>query len=81
MDPGEIFRAHHISNFGKENTRDNRLHWIPFGSKQPLLHICRYLGCSNPFMRRVEKLGQRTTNVPDMNKCFVSEKNFPYFMP
>ena len=25
MDPGEIFRAHHISNFGKENTRDNRL--------------------------------------------------------
>ena len=26
MDPGEIFRAHHISNFGKENTRDNRLH-------------------------------------------------------
>ena len=25
MDPGEILRAHHISNFGKENTRDNRL--------------------------------------------------------
>ena len=25
MDPVEILRGHHISNFGKENTRDNRL--------------------------------------------------------
>ena len=25
MDPGEILRGHHISNFGKEITRDNRL--------------------------------------------------------
>ena len=25
MDPGEILRGHHISNFEKEITRDNRL--------------------------------------------------------
>ena len=28
MDPGEILRGHHISNFGKEITRDNRLFHI-----------------------------------------------------
>ena len=28
MDPGEILRGHHISNFEKENTRDNRLFYL-----------------------------------------------------
>ena len=34
MDPGEILRGHHISNFEKEITRDNRLYNADFIVKQ-----------------------------------------------
>ena len=47
MDPGEILRGHHISNFEKEITRDNRLHDVSPETSFQALRVPWYEGRSS----------------------------------